>query len=311
MTATGTTGDADGVEASDDATATLGHRVARSVESVSVTERGTVSYAEYGDPDGSPAVFLHGTPGSRVLAALFDDAAREFGVRVVSVDRPGYGRSTPWPSRSLADTETFVEAVLDDVGVDRAGVVAFSGGGPHALALAATAPDRVREVDVVSGAVPTASGVDTPTPIRVLGTLARRTPRLLGTLLRGQAWLAGRASPAVVLAQYTTGDEHELTDREAAIVRRDFVTAFDRGAAGAVTELATTTGEWDIPLEAVECPVRLWHGDDDTNVPLAGAERLAARLPTAVVHQIEGADHLGTLVRSRSAVLRHQCEHDG
>ena len=37
------------------------------------TGRGTVAYAEYGDPDGDPVLF-HGTPGYRLLGALWDDA---------------------------------------------------------------------------------------------------------------------------------------------------------------------------------------------------------------------------------------------
>jgi len=113
-----------------------------------------VAYAEYGDPAGHPIVFLHGTPGSRRLGRLFDDAARREGVRILAPDRPGYGRSSPWPTRDLSDTGAFVAPVLDDAGVDRAGVVGFSGGAPHALAVAATHGDRVTAVDVVSGATP-------------------------------------------------------------------------------------------------------------------------------------------------------------
>lgn len=274
------------------------------VRTVAVGE-GTVAYAEYGAADGTPVLFLHGTPGSRRLAELYDAAARRAGVRLLSVDRPGCGRSSPRPGRSLTDTGSFVRPVFDDAGVERAGVVAFSGGGPHALALAAADPDLVREVDVVAGAVPPSVG-DGPAATRVLGSMARRTPRLLGGLLRGHAWVARRAPPSFVLAQYTADGGSELGDREAAVVRRDYAEAVGGGASGAVAELAALADGWGFDLADVGSRVVLRHGTADANVPLEGAARLAERLPDAALERVEGADHAGTLVRVRSAVLRRQ-----
>lgn len=274
------------------------------VGSAPVDGRASVAYAEYGDPDGAPAVFLHGTPGSRRLAALYDDEARAAGVRLLSVDRPGYGRSPPWPGRSLSAAGEFVAAVLDEAGVERAGLIAFSGGGPQALAAAATVGDRVDEVDVIGGAVPAELAGGAATPVRAVRWLATRTPRLCGALLRGQSWVAARAPPRFILSQYSDDGASGCTPRERTVVKEDFVEAFDGGARGAVTELATTAGEWDVPVDAVERPVRLWHGTADTNVPLAGAGRLGDRLPNATVERVEGADHLGALVAVRTAVLR-------
>ncbi|MFC7071406.1 alpha/beta fold hydrolase [Halobaculum lipolyticum] len=276
------------------------------VGSAPVDGRASVAYAEYGDPDGAPAVFLHGTPGSRRLAALYDGEARASGVRLLSIDRPGYGRSPPWPGRSLSAAGEFVAAVLDEAGVDRAGLIAFSGGGPQALAAAATVGDRVDEVDVIGGAVPVELAEGVATPVRALRWLATRAPRLCGGLLRGQSWVAARAPPSVVLSQYSDDGASGCTPRERTVVAEDFVEAFDGGAHGAVTELAATASQWDVSVDAVERPVRLWHGTADTNVPIAGAERLGERIRNGTVERVAGADHLGTLVAVRSAVLGRQ-----
>lgn len=121
------------------ATEMLTASVGRPVDSATVSVAGrSVAYAEYGAPAGRPVAVLHGTPGSSRLAGLFAPAAAEQGVRLLAVDRPGYGDSEPWPDRSLADIGSVVTSVLDDAGVDAAGLVGFSGGGPHALAVAAT-----------------------------------------------------------------------------------------------------------------------------------------------------------------------------
>lgn len=266
----------------------------------------TVAYAEYGAADGTPVALFHGTPGSRVLGEVYDEAARRRGVRLLAIDRPGYGRSTPWPDRTPTDAGRYAEPVLDDAGVRRVGVVAFSGGSSHALGLAATSGERVTGVDIVSGAVPPSLRPATPPVVRLLGTLAERTPRLLSGLVRGQAWLAARGPASVAVGQYTSEGGDEIPDETAETVGRDFVAGVGDQRAGFVTESRLSTREWDFSLDAVERPVRLWHGGRDGNAPVEGAHRLADRLPDAEATVFEEADHLSALLRSRAAVLdRH------
>lgn len=263
-----------------------------------------LTYAEYGDPGGTPVVFLHGTPGSRLLAGLFDSIAGEFEVRLLAPDRAGFGQSAPWPERSVRDGEGFVTAVLDDAGVDSAGVVAFSGGSPYALAAAATAPERVERVDIVAGATPPDVSEETPTVQQVLARLATTTPTLLGGLFRWQSWMAGRLDPSFVVDQYTAdGRTGEIPDATATTVKRDFLESFSRHRSGAVTEFRHTTEEWTVEYRSIDVPVTLWHGDDDTNVPLADVHRLANEIAGAELRVLEGADHLASLLEGTPDVL--------
>lgn len=282
-----------------------GEPTVRSVRS----DDGTLSYAEYGDPEGVPVCFLHGTPGSRLLGGLFDGPARAAGVRILAPDRPGYGRSTPYPTRTLGDAGRVVAAVLDDADVARAGLVGFSGGGPHALAAAATRGERVRSVDVVAGAVPPAVRSSPPLTLRALETLVRRAPSLSKGLLRAQAELARRGPPSLVATQYTSDAGDELPADVAELVRRDFVEAFARHRSGFVTETRLLADSWELPFDELDAPVRLWHGDRDTNVPIEGARRLSERLPDAELTVLDGADHLRSLLRGRSPIVeRHASE---
>jgi len=184
-----------------------------------------LTYAEYGDADGVPVVFLHGTPGSYRLGELFDSDAREQGVRLIAPDRPGYGASAPWPDRSISDAGTFLTDVLDDAAVERAGIVGFSGGSAHALAGAATYPGRFSRVDAVAGTTPPSVTEATPTPQRVLAGLATIVPRVLGGLFRGQAWLASRLSPSFVVEQYANEAE-SVPEEVTETVKADFLEAF-------------------------------------------------------------------------------------
>lgn len=276
------------------------------LETATVDER-TVAYVEYGEPTGKPVVFLHGMPGSRVFGELFDDVARERDVRLLAFDRPGYGKSDPWPGRTLSDTGTLVEAVLDDAGVSSAGVVGFSAGGPHALAFAATRPDSVTSVDVVAGAPPPSLVDSAPRTQRLLSGLAQSFPRLLRGLVRGQAWLVDRASPSLVVSQYATDEGRRAIPPEmAAVVKRDFLAAVGEQRSGMVTEARLLAREWDVSLDDVRSAVRLWHGEADTNVPVAGARNLAETLPRSALTVFDGADHLNAFRRSQTRVLDEQ-----
>ena len=127
-----------------------------------------LGWAEYGDPDGPPVVFLHGTPGSRISRP--DDTALA-GVRLITVDRPGYGRSTPVRQPTLLGVADDVGALMSSLRIERFGLIGFSGGAPYAVACGARFPHRL------TGVVPQAS----PAPIEscarwVAGSGFRRGP---------------------------------------------------------------------------------------------------------------------------------------
>ncbi|RDZ47523.1 alpha/beta hydrolase [Haloferax sp. Atlit-19N] len=292
---------------------------AESAEAKTLTLDGgrRLAYAEYGDSDGIPVVFLHGAPGSRLLGALFDASAEERGIRVLAPDRPGYGRSSPRPTPeesgrpsqrpSTPAPAEFFDALLDDIGAQSAGLVAFSGGSRDALAVAAARPDRVRHVSVVAGAVPPAASEETPRTQRLLSWLATNAPALLSYLFRGQAWLAGRLDPSLVVAQYTADDATgAVPDGVAAVVRDDFAASVSRSRRGVLCDFRAAAAPWGIPFDDIEAGVSLWHGDADTNVPIAGARRLEPEVPGARLREVRGADHLRTLLRSAPGVLDEQ-----
>lgn len=78
-----------------------------------------LGYAQYGSPTGRPIFYMHGFPGSRLEAAGFDDLGKELGARIISVDRPGIGWSSPQPGRTLLDFPKDVEQLGNHLGLDR------------------------------------------------------------------------------------------------------------------------------------------------------------------------------------------------
>lgn len=78
----------------------------------------TLGYAQYGLLTGKSVFYLHGFPGSRLEAAGFDDLCLEFGIRLIAVDRPGMGWSSPHPGRTLLDHPKDIEALAKHLELD-------------------------------------------------------------------------------------------------------------------------------------------------------------------------------------------------
>ena len=105
---------------------------------------------QLGDPDG----FAVAPQRHAVLApdaGVVGRAARERRLRMIGIDRPGYGNAPTEPNRSLRSVAHATAAVMNDLGVDRFAVIGVSGGGPYALACGAFLPDRVAAVTSAAG----------------------------------------------------------------------------------------------------------------------------------------------------------------
>jgi pimeloyl-ACP methyl ester carboxylesterase len=96
----------------------------------------TLAFCEWGARTGRPVLYLHGSPGSRYLHPREFDFTK-WGARMLTYDRPGYGRSDRRPGRLVADAAQDVRAIADHLSLAEFAVVGVSAGGPHALAVAA------------------------------------------------------------------------------------------------------------------------------------------------------------------------------
>ena len=114
----------------------------------------TVAWRWWGEPGGTPVLRLQGTPGSRLYRHPDPAIQRDLGVRYLMADRPGYGGSDRLPGRGVASIADDLAVLLDHHELDRVPVMGTSGGGPHALAVAAKHPGRITAVSVIVGASP-------------------------------------------------------------------------------------------------------------------------------------------------------------
>ncbi|MFJ3876238.1 alpha/beta fold hydrolase [Streptomyces sp. NPDC090077] len=252
----------------------------------------TLAVEEWGVPDGTPVLYLHGSPMSRLARHPDDSLFRELGVRLVTYDRPGFGCSTPQEGRRVVDAAADVAAVADALGLDRFAVFGVSGGGPHALAAAAALPGRVTRVGSLAALAPRdAAGLEWTAGMNE------------GNRRSAAAALTGRAAVMEHLANVGTAGlpplpavEQEVLSRPdvSAMLGAAFAEAVRPGLDGWVDDVVALFGTgWGFDPAAVTVPVRLWHGGLDTLVPPAHGEWLAARIPGAALRLQADAGHGG------------------
>lgn len=265
----------------------------------------TLTFAEWGDPDGFPVFSLHGTPNSRFARHYDERVYREAGARVITYDRPGYGGSDRHPGRRVVDCVSDVTVIAASLGVGRFAVVGTSGGGPHALAVAARLPDRVSRAACVVGVAPYDTpdfdwleGMD-PLNVQELGWALAGEEVLVPELEREAAETLKRvaADPAKLL-----GDDWKLSeaDRAAlagherhAVIRQDVAETFRRGVWGWVDDDRAFISPWGFDLAEIRVPTRVVYGLTDVLVPRQHGDWLARNVPGAEVVANEKLGHLG------------------
>jgi pimeloyl-ACP methyl ester carboxylesterase len=266
-------------------------------------------------PAGAPLLVVHhGTPGAAVLAPTLSAAARARGLRVLCYSRPGYGGSDAAPGRLVAGAGPDVAALLRHLGVDTFVCAGWSGGGPHALAAAATAGPglRCRAVAVLAGLAPhDADGLDWTAGMGAENLaefgLATEGFAALDAGLRSFGLELRDASVDEIVAGMrgllTPPDIAALDAGMGETLAASVHLALQEGVAGwRDDDLAFVTG-WGFGLDAVTCPVTVWQGGADLMVPAAHGHWLASRLAGAQLRAYPGHGHLSLVAELADEIV--------
>lgn len=233
-------------------------------------DRHALSYDDVGDPGGIPVVYLHGGGDSRLSRHPDDTIAASLGVRLIAVDRCG-------PAVRRPTLRAWAEEVLPRLPVEEFAVVGWSAGGPHALALAAVAPDRVTRVAAVGSLPP-------PDRLGWVGGDARNALRLSRTapaLARVPLERWGR-KPVPPTGSPETDDAYTRGRAE----------SFRSGGLWLAYELCYLAQPWGFELGEVHAPVTLWFGERDSTCPPTIAHDLIHRLPDARLKLVDDTHQL-------------------
>ena len=269
-------------------------------DTITMNDGRTVGFADYGSPSQPAILWCHGGPGNRLEPLLVADDAARAGLRLIGIDRPGYGRSTPQPGRTIGGWVPDALAVLDHLGIDHCVVLGGSTGGAYALALAASSSR-------VIGAVACCAVSD-----------MRWTEGKAMNVCCHAFWNVRDRNEGCALGVETFGPRGEKlvpplgpiaadASDTAFITTPRFLSAwipcvgemFTTGVGGYVDDrLADANGWVTFDVKRITCPVTVLHGADDGMIPVANAYHTAAIVPGATLRVFEGLGHLSIFAKA-------------
>ena len=231
-------------------------------------------------------------------------------MRLIAIERPGIGDSTPHLYSRVLDWADDVRQVSETLGVERFGVVGLSGGGPYALACAHEMPERVAAAVVLGGVAPAvgedaaAGGISTL--MRVFSPIFRRRYQRSGVRLRRLVRLiTPYADEATDLfaSFMPPGDQRIFEDpRVREMFQDDLIGGGRRYMHAALLDVVQFGRPWGFSLRDIRVPAYLFYGDADNIVPLAHGEHMAKCIPGAELQIRPEEGHLGGLGASTEII---------
>ena len=227
-------------------------------------------------------LLLHGQPGATADWNRLIGSFSARGPSVIAIERPGWdGRSAV---TDLAGNARAALAALDRAGVTGATVVGHSLGAAVAAWLAASAPERVSRLVLVSPAanLDSLSAMDYLLAAPLVGWLASVGAMAGGGLVLGPGPLRRWVAEATAL------DDRYLRAAGRMLLTPRAWRAFVREQRFLVRDLPALERR----LSEISVPTTIVAGTGDRVVPIAAARRLATQIRGAELVEIEHAGHL-------------------
>ncbi len=270
-------------------------------KTVATADGRKLTYLDVGDPHGPLVIHNHGGPSSRLEARLFADAAAKHRLRLLCVDRPGMGGSSPQAPRTYAGWAADMTTIADTLGCSEFGVTGWSEGGPWALAAAAYIdPRRLRHVTSIAGGSYGTFGdnwaADQLSKADALGGFLALHFEPGFRLMYAAIGLTAEHFRETYLKQVrNAGNDYDRRILSRPEVETAFcemsAECFVQGSDGLVRDSELLYRRWAFDVTTIERRVHMWQGLDDEFVPPSINRQVADRMPGAVWHPVEGAGH--------------------
>lgn len=289
-----------------------------------LTDSRILGYSSYGPDNGYPLVFFHGLPGSRLDALSLSklDPDNSLGLRIIGIDRPGMGLSSPHPNRTLLDYPSDVKSLVRYLGLKEYKILGVSGGGPYALVCAHEASrgrlDGLKATGVMYGLAP----IQEPTLMadmnwnqyigfKLIPYIPLPCLRVLYYFLLGRHAL--NSDPRKfeemvdkIFVQGLNDDEKEIMYRPEAW--REFTNSLRQavlqGGDGYARDAKLLMEAWGFRVEDVDAKVLMWWGTEDDNAPVSMGRWLEKRMQNARLREFEGETHWTLDDRYGKEILR-------
>lgn len=274
------------------------------------TPLGTIEVARVGA--GPPVMVIHGTPGGSDSSVAMGRFLVDAGFEVIAPSRPGYLGTPLDGRRSIDDQGELLAALLDALGLERAGLLTWSGGGPSGYRLAVLHPDRVSALvafAAVSQRYPepreslderllTKTGVGN----WLLRFLTQHAPKSMVTqTLKAEGNLSKDELKGLIAETFE--DDRML---EVVLTMANVVGDYAHRGAGVDNDWARFAEIESLDLQNVKAPTLVISGTADSDVPPQHSDYAAATIPGAERLVMERGTHLSLFVHPDSAAAQRR-----
>ena len=262
-----------------------------------------LSYTEYGSADGSPILYFHGFPSSRLEALSFRHL-QSLPYRLIAIDRPGMGLSTINPTATLSSWANDIAEFTEKLSLNKFSILAYSGGAPFALACAALMKDKINNCVIVSGFAPLDAIAKYSTlsrPEKILKFLIRFFPFLSKLMMKATYNLLQNPQKMVQELEKKACPLDKAVFANKALCQQiinSTLEAFRNGTAGPAHEMKLLFNACDIDNDAISCPIQLWYGKADHQAGIAHAEAYRGLFPNAQLFLLDEEGH-HSLIRNQ------------
>lgn len=271
-----------------------------------------LGYAEFGDLNGKPIFYFHGYVGSRLEAKLLATKAKEHGVRIISVDRPGVGLSDFQSNRTILDWPSDILELADRLNIKKFIVAGISGGAPYAAVCAYKIPERLICCGIIAGAGPTdMSTKGMKSSNRMLFFFARRIPFLFKMIMKNQ--MKAFNNPEKMQKEMEKSIKSLPEPDQKLMKNPDFLSimieeaneAFVQGLDGPIHEGKLFVRPWGFNLKDIspKLPVHLWHGELDINVPISIGQKVSKLIPNCTAKFYPNEAHFSVAMNNIDEIL--------
>lgn len=257
---------------------------------ISTYDKRLLEYTEFGDPDGTPLIYLHGILHSRKQFHPFSSYAEKHGIRIIAPERAGFGLSSRLPNGSLCSYASNIRQLSDMLGLERFYLFGDGHGAPAALACANRMPEQTIRA-AVTGCMPdpTFDSMETLLPFdRRLLAMAKATPSsilypfskiILKSLIKNNNYFNlmadefGSADKLII----STPEHREIFQESMENISPENVDGF-------IDDYYARLIPWDFKLQETQPEIHFWHGADDRYSSIKSLNKITSCLPNCHTH---------------------------
>ena len=227
----------------------------------------SLSYAEYSDKNGYPILVQHGLIASITDYHLFERLI-ESGILPICIARPGYGESSPYLIRNIAEWGDIVSVLVEELKLSQFDVLGMSSGAPYSYAIGYKLPEQARNIFIFSG-----------------------IPALYDESILSY-WPYPVTKKASIPEMETLAYELFFSNLcKEDLEKDDIKDSMMNHCLGIAQDLKLQCEDWGFKLSNVKSNVFMQHSKTDDNVPFITAQMTAKLLPNCRFDVRESGEH--------------------